>query len=427
MLRRPLIIIALAAGAAMLPMATVPFGGAAAVAAQKGVGVTKKVGKALQEAQDLQKSGDLKGALAKAQEADALPKKSPYDQFAIDEVMGNIYANLKDYKNALARYESAAKSEFVSPQSKPGLDKAIITLAYAAGDGAKALDYAAKYTQQYGEDLDVMAIESNVYLDQKKYDKAYSTANEIMTKAASNNVKPKEAWLKLLLYSASGAKKDSEVRRALLGLVQNYPTQAYWHDFLGELFNQPKLSDLFKLNVFRLMLDANAILAPDEYLSGAKAAINAGYPAEAKKFLDAGKAAGMIGPGKNQEQDKGLASNAAGQAAADKNKVDSYAAKAKASAGGSDDVDIGELYYSYGHTDKAIAMIKAGIAAGKLKNPSEPYLALGRIYFETGKIDQAKAEFAKVTTGGNDGELAKAWIALCNEKSAPAATAGAAQ
>ena len=71
------------------------------------------------------KAGKLADALAKAQEAEKVTPKSPYETFVIYQVLTNIYLSQKDYAGAAKSLEAEqATGEMSAQESSHGAEEA---------------------------------------------------------------------------------------------------------------------------------------------------------------------------------------------------------------------------------------------------------------------------------------------------------------
>ena len=77
--------------------------------------VRPEVGKPLQEAQTLITAKKYKDALAKVKEAEAVPARTPYENFVIDRVRGSAAANDGQDELALSSFESVVNSGRLPP------------------------------------------------------------------------------------------------------------------------------------------------------------------------------------------------------------------------------------------------------------------------------------------------------------------------
>ena len=131
---------------------------------------------------------------------------------------------------------------------------------------------------------------------------------------------------------------------------------------------------------------------------------------EAKKLLDEAFASGLLGKGTEAERQKRLLALASERVAEAPAQLKQAEADALASADGSDLVNVGFAYTGLGQFDKGIALMRQGIAQGKLKRADEANLHLGIAYLRAGQKAKARETFKLV--GGTDGtaDLARLWM-----------------
>src|SRR5690606_21311228 len=67
--------------------------------------VSAKVGKPMKEAQDMVKADNLKGALAKVKEAQAISGKTPYETKTVNEFLAFVAIKQTDFSTAARAYE----------------------------------------------------------------------------------------------------------------------------------------------------------------------------------------------------------------------------------------------------------------------------------------------------------------------------------
>jgi tetratricopeptide (TPR) repeat protein len=155
-------------------------------------------------------------------------------------------------------------------------------------------------------------------------------------------------------------------------------------------------------------------MSSDAYTDLAELALKDGFPTEAKKAVDAGFAAGVLGTGSGAAKERQLRDRATREAANDAKNIaagEAGAAKAKTGAGL---VNLGWAYVTMDQFDKGIGFIQQGIAKGGLKSPDEAKLRLGMAYAKAGQKDKAIQTFQEVKAGGGLSDTAKYWILLLN-------------
>jgi len=90
----------------------------------------------------------------------------------------------------------------------------------------------------------------------------------------------------------------------------------------------------------------------DDYMEAAQLSLQAGFPAEAKKFVDAGYAAGLLGKGPDAERHKRLKALALKDLAEDDKTLGQDDAQVAAAKDGTPLVNAGLNYVLQGRADK---------------------------------------------------------------------------
>jgi tetratricopeptide (TPR) repeat protein len=288
-----------------------------------------------------------------------------------------LYFNAKNYPKAIELYKQIQASGTTSDQ----INSTLIRAYYLSGDYASALK-----------------------------------AQEPVLQAAEQAGKtPSQEELRLYASAAHKAKDDAAYLRGLEKLTAYYPSDDFWSDLINRgIMRKPGFSDANILDALRLEFAAVKQMSPDAYTELAELALREGFPAEAKKVVDAGFAAGVLGKGGNAAKDVQLRDRATKEAANDAKNItagEAGAAKAKAGTGL---VNLGWAYVTMDQFDKGIGFIQQGIAKGGLKSPDAAKLRLGMAYAKAGQKDKAIATFNEVKAGGGLSDTARYWILLLN-------------
>jgi hypothetical protein len=167
--------------------------------------------------------------------------------------------------------------------------------------------------------------------------------------------------------------------------------------------------------VMRLKLASGTMNKTEDFMEMAQLALQAGYPAEAKKIVERGFAAGALGSGAEAERHKRLRDLALKQDAESSATIAARTAEATAAKDGNPLVQAGYVLVTMGEADKGIALIEQGIAKGGLKRPEDAKLRLGMAQLQSGK-GKAKAQQTLRGVQGSDGsaDIARLWILMGN-------------
>ena len=354
----------------------------------------------------------------RVQQAEAFPNRTPYEDYVVNRMKLSLGSATNNNAIAMPALEAVINSGRLQGQEQADFILALGNMHYNAKDYPKAIEWFKRYQKESPtpEKVTPSLIRAH-YLggDFASAKAALLPAIEATEKAGQ---KPSEEDLRLLASSANKVKDDAGYLTALEKLVAHYPNDDFWTDVLNRgVARKPGFdAQTNMINVYRLEAATVKKMAPEEYVDLAELALRDGFPSEAKKAMDAGYAAGVLGQGANAKAHAALRDKATKGAADDAKSIaagEASAAKAKTGAGL---VNLGWAYATMDQGDKGVGFIQQGIAKGGLKNPEEAKLRLGMAQALAGKKAEAIQTFETVKGGGGAGDLAKYWIVHLNQK-----------
>ena len=354
----------------------------------------------------------------RVQQAEAFPNRTPYEDYVVNRMKLSLGSATNNNAIAMPALEAVINSGRLQGQEQADFILALGNMHYNAKDYAKAIEWFKRYQKESPtpEKVTPSLIRAH-YLagDFASAKAALLPAIEATEKAGQ---KPSEEDLRLLASSANRVKDDAGYLTALEKLVAHYPNDDFWTDVLNRgVARKPGFdAQTNMINVYRLEAATVKKMAAEEYVDLAELSLRDGFPSEAKKAMDAGYAAGVLGQGANAKSHAALRDKATKGAADDAKNIaagEASAAKAKTGAGL---VNLGWAYATMDQGDKGVGFIQQGIAKGGLKNPEEAKLRLGMAQALAGKKAEAIQTFETVKGGGGAGDLAKYWIVHLNQK-----------
>jgi tetratricopeptide (TPR) repeat protein len=354
----------------------------------------------------------------RVQQAEAFPNRTPYEDYVVNRMKLSLGSATNNNEIAMPALEAVINSGRLQGQEQADFILALGNMHYNAKDYPKAIEWFKRYQKESAtpEKVAPSLIRAH-YLggDFASAKAALLPAIEATEKAGQ---KPSEEDLRLLASSANKVKDDAGYLTALEKLVAHYPNDDFWTDVLNRgVARKPGFdAQTNMINVYRLEAATVKKMAPEEYVDLAELSLRDGFPTEAKKAMDAGYAAGVLGQGANAKAHAALRDKATKGAADDAKNIaagEASAAKAKTGAGL---VNLGWAYATMDQGDKGVGFIQQGIAKGGLKNPEEAKLRLGMAQALAGKKAEAIQTFETVKGGGGAGDLAKYWIVHLNQK-----------
>jgi tetratricopeptide (TPR) repeat protein len=377
--------------------------------------VSNKLAKPLKAAQDAMAAKNYDEAMAKIKEAQALPEKTPYDNWVINTFLLKVYAAKQDMASEVPVIESLAQSQYTTPDQKKIYLKSVAQYYYQTKDYNKALETANEAVKAGAADNDVMGLIARSQYLTGKYKDAAVTMQDIVGKQE----KPDEDSLKLLWQFCDKAGDKAGAAKAVEKLVAYYPKPEYWANALASLANADTKDGHLQLNVYRLMLDVGVLKRGIDYSDMAELSLDQGYPGETQSVLQRAFSENVFTEQRDKDRYQHLLDGAKQRAAADLASLPKQEQDAAAAPQGDKLVQVGAAYMSYGQNDKAIAAITKGVAKGSLKYPDEANLLLGIAQLRSHNASDAQRSFEKVGGSSNPGyaRLGKLWALHAGAKS----------
>jgi outer membrane protein assembly factor BamD (BamD/ComL family) len=396
---------AAAAAAALVVAAGLALGGGAL--AQESL--RPEVGKPLQAAQELIKTGRYKEALGKVHEAEAAGARNANETYLIERMRIAAASGAGDADTAARSFEALNATGRVSGPDKLRMIESIASTFYRSQQYAKSMQWSQRYLREGGNSpaIRTMLIQSQ-YLSGDFAGATKELMVEIQGAERAGGA-PAEDRLKLLLNAASKQGDNNAYVFAMEKLVTYYPRKEYWVDLLSRMQRKAGFSDRLSLDAYRLSLATGSMSAAADYMEMAQLALQADLASEGKQVIDKGMSSGALSTGAQADRAKRL------KALVDKKLAEDAASRAdderQAAAAKTGDAMVGlglNLVYA-GQAAQGVQLMQQGIAKGGLKRPEDAKLHLGIGQLAAG--DKAKAQATFKTVQGTDGtaDLARLW------------------
>ena len=371
--------------------------------------VRAEIGKPLQEAQQLIKSGKYKEALAKLRELDKVSGKSANEIYLIERTRAGAASAGHDYDMAAKSFEYLIDSGKLSAAEKAQFSEGLISIYMRAGDLGKANAAIVRQLKEHDDP------KLHVYLMQNYYKQGNIQALENELHAAEKSGRLTEEQLGMLANIQLKKNDKAGYVNTIEKLAANYPKAQYWTDLLNRVQGKPGFSGRLTVDLYRLKLANGLLKKPSEFMEMAQLVLQAGAPAEALKVIDKGYKAGALGTGPDAARHQRL-KDLAEKTLADQNK-NLAATEAQLNKDGDNDglAALGYALVQSGQVDKGLKMQEAAARAKDLKHPEDVKLHLGEAYAVAGKKQQAISTLRSV--GGTDGaaDLARYFIMAINK------------
>jgi hypothetical protein len=380
----------------------------------------------LNAAQDLLlKQGKAPDALARLKEAEALPNLSPYEQYLLLRVRAPAEYAAGDYAHGASDFEQLLDDSRLPAADRPTMTRVLIDLLAQDKQYAQAAQRLARYFEAGGNDPRLRELQAQVLYLEPDYPAAAKALQALVDAEAAAGQVPGERHLRLLLSAQSQAKDEAGRDRTLERLAVAYPKPDVWREITSRAAAAAKFSDREVVDVYRLQAAAPSGLPDAERLSYAALAARAGYPAEARRVLEEGKARNAFAGADAAEAAKLLA-GATKSAAADRASAPAAEASARSARDGNALASQGLLYAVDGDPQRGAVLLQQALDKGGLKSPDEARLHLGYAQYLAGDAAGALKSFQGVAPAGGPGALAHAWTLLAQSKLQPHPAAAAA-
>ena len=398
---------------AILSVATAPVAHAQQPKGKQAAGpkLNPKVLKPLQAAQEFANAGRFAEAEAEALAAEAVPNKTPLEQYLVDDMSGFVYVKQGKFDAAAKAYDRTLASGLVPPEQVNDRLRLLsqLFLQTEPRDLNKSGEYAKRWLEASGtRDPMMLGLVGQSAYFSDNFGEAAKYSGEAVAAATAAGQKPEENWLLILQSSHSKLRNNPGITAATTELVRYYPRQEHWNTLTEGLLAQAAGKDRQILQVFRLADQVDAIDRADEFVEAATAATLLGSPGEALKFMEKGYASGVLETSGDKAKSQQLLEESRRLATVDQKALPEFEKEAVASKVGEADVKLGEAYLSYDQPAKGLEAIKRGISKGGVKNMDEANLALGRAYLLNNDNAAAQKAFELVKSP-EYAQLAQLW------------------
>jgi Tfp pilus assembly protein PilF len=375
--------------------------------------VRAEIGKPLQAAQEAMKTQRFSEALAKVAETDSVPNKTPFEVLTIARMRGAAAIAAGQTDLALKSYEIVLSSGMLSTAEQVRILQAMASVAYRTKDYTRAAAFARRSAELGGGDpaMRTLLVQSlylaGAYADAAKELQATLQAEEKTGRA------PSEDQLKLLASCHAKLNDANGYQSVLEQLVTHHPKKEYWADLLRRLAQRPGIGARLLLDVYRLQVATVGLSGAAEYVEMAQLALQESSPAEARRIVDRGFAAGLLGTGAEADRHKRLRELAIKASVEEQRSLanaDTEASAAAAAANGTGLFNLGWSLAQQGQSDKGLALMELGLKKGGLKRPDEARLHAGVAAWQARQ--PARAAALLKTVEGRDGpaDIARLWL-----------------
>lgn len=362
------------------------------------------VAKPLNAAQDLYRAHKYKDALAKIDQAAAVPGKTPYESTMIEEMRGAAAAAAGESGVAAQAYETLLSSGKLGGADEQRTTAALAGIYFQEKNYAQAAKVAQRYLKSGGGDPDMRTLLVQSYYLSNDCASVVGVLKPSVDAQAHAGHAPDESQLQLLATCAQRTKDDVTYRGALEKLVAYHPKQSYWDDLFAAIRNKPGYSSALDIDTYRLRRATGSLTSVDDYMEMTQLAIVAGTTAEGKQVIDQGFTSGVLGHDAQADREKRLQALAAKRAQAPADPANPVAP-----------VNVAFNQVFAGQAKQGLAAMDAAIAKGGLDHPDQAQLHLGEAYYAAGDKVRAVQAFRAVKGADGSADLARLWVLVASK------------
>ena len=367
---------------------TAPF--TAARAADK---VGKAVGEPLSAAQKAAAAQDWAGAMAAIKQAQAVPDKSPYEEYVINKFLSIVAINLKDMNTARTAAEAALASPAIPPEDKKDLLHNGFILESANNNYPAIIQYGKQLEAIAPLDTEQLSNMAIAYYNTKDVAAAQQYAQKAIAAAKAAGKQPPQAALEITMNSQAKTNPEAAVQ-TLEQIVTQNNSPAEWGKLISVSFSTKGMNDVVAMDLYRLMLVTRSF-SPNEAGLAGKLANQLRYYGDAVSILES---VGAHGPD---------LTTARSNSAKEQGSLTTEIAAGRKS-GGQTALNVAEALYGYGrYADAGQLAQQAGAKAGK--NPGESQMLVGMALVRQGKFGDAAQAFQAVSGNAAMMKAAHLW------------------
>jgi len=363
----------------------------------------------VQAAQAALRAGDVSTASARIS---ALNPATDFEAYAAAGLRFELAVQRQNIQAERLALTDMFKTGSVPKTDAPRLRYVAGYLSYVVGnydDAFAQLDYAR--TLGY-DNIDASLLRADIYLRKNKPKEAWPFVQEAMARKRAAGEKIPAAWFDRaisLTYQAGNWADLGALYRERLSL---YRTTRDWRSALSNYLPAAALDPQIQLDLYRLQAASGAMASERDYQSYAQLAEKAGYPAETKAIIEAGRSTGKLTSSQNVTSQ--LLKAAMPKATKEMAALPAVTKKAASASSGEPALIAADTYFSLAQYPKAAELYRLALTKGGI-NDDQANARLGISLARSGDLAGAKTVLANVK--GNWSNVAGFWSIWIEEQS----------
>lgn len=368
-----------------------------------------EVSKPLTAADEFIKAGKFGEAQVKIREAEQVSNRTPLENYVINRMRGIAAMGMGDEATAARSFEAVMASGRSPIAEQQRLAEALAVMYFKSGDYKKAVAWNERYLKDGGTNPEMrMQLVRSRYLAED-YAGAATDLRAMLDADEKAKVTPPLDRLQMLVSSYVKLNDAAGYAFVVDKLLVYYPKREYWVDAIRRVETRPGFPQSLVLDVLRLQEATGSLTTAAQYTVMAQLALKVGLPGDAKRILDKGFAAGILGTGAEADAQQKLRDAATKQFADDEKVFAQNAKDAAAAKDGTALVNVGYAMVTAGRTEQGLALMEQGIQKGGIGQADEARLHLAIAYLAAGQKSKAIQAFEAVKGDGTS-DLARLWL-----------------
>lgn len=364
-----------------------------------------EVAKPLNDAQNLYRAHNYRGALDKIAQAAAVPGKTAYETRVIEEMQGAAAIAGGNSGAAAPAYEALLSSAQLDAPGVQQFSAALAGIYFQQKNYAAAIRTAQRYEKAGGTDPQMRELLLQSYFLSGDCSNVVTTLKPGIDASLKAGRAPAESQLQILAECGQKTKDATAQSVALAALVAYYPTPAYQQRLFDTVRSKPGYLGSLDLDIYRLRRATGSLTTSDQFMEMTQLSLVAGIPAEAKQVIDQGFASGVLGHDAQAERQKRLQAlvvrRLQGQSDANNLPVDPV------------DGSFNQVFA--GQVQQGIDGINTAIDKGEA-HPDAARLRLGEAYYYAGQKARAAQVFRSVKGSDGSADLARLWALVADKR-----------
>jgi len=371
---------------------------------------SKAAAKPLKAAEEAIHAKKYDVAQAKLKEVEALPEKTAYDEYLVNEMQGYLDTRAKNYQAAEKDLEGSLNSGFMKSSEVPARVKELATISLDIKDYNKAIDFGQRAIKGgFADDATYQVLEQAYYLkgDQKA---TLRFVNDYVDQQIKAGKTPKENSLKTIMSACIALKDQNCEQHAFERLVLYFPKGDYWGNLINSLFSSDDYKeDVPKLQLLRLAFDVNVLKNPPDFTDMAQLDLDQSNAGEAVRVLQKALDGNIFTEQREKAKNERILAAAQKRATADQAALPQLTTQAASAPNGQANVALGLTLMGYQQYPQAVTALQQGIQKGGLQNQANAQLLLGIAQLKAGSKDDAIKTFHGVKGDPKFERLASLW------------------